>query len=239
MTKPEKIVLYCLPFAGGNSYSYRLLKTHFCDFIEMVSIELPGRGKRSHEPLLTCLESLAQDVVRQVQQKEKHHPYAIFGHSMGAILGYLATHQLLTEGFPLPQHLFFSGRRAPSISVEENRHKLPKPEFLMALKKLEGCPKEILENEEFIDIFEPILRADFKAIETWNVRKFFPLDIPITVLLGTHDTELNETEALAWEKETLHPVTIKKFQGGHFFIFDQTTKVCQSISQTLRSVLLN
>lgn len=238
MTKTKKIILYCLPFAGGNSYLYRSFKKHFYDFIEMIPIELPGRGRRSHEPLSTHLETLAEDVSHQIQQRGKYPLYAIFGHSMGASLSYLTSHQLLLKNFPLPQHLFLSGRQAPSVLKQENpRYNLPKKEFFMMLNKLEGCPKELLKNETLINLFEPILRVDFKAVETWNDQDLPPLDIPMTILLGTDDKEMNEAEALAWRKETLHPMTIKRFLGGHFFIFDHIPKVCQSISETLYPLL--
>lgn len=232
MTQP-KTTLYCLPFAGGNSYSYRIFKEHLPDFINLNPIELPGRGKRLKEPLLTHLDWMTEEVLRQLQSDDLTRPYAIFGHSMGACLGYLVTHRLIQAQLPPPQHLIVSGRHAPSVPKVENKHQLPKPQFIAKLRELEGCPPEILEHSELMDFFEPLLRADFQAVETWIYHPQPPLKVPLTVLRGTQDKEANYSEVLPWQQECVQPMVFKEFQGGHFFIFERVQEVCQVISQTL------
>lgn len=228
----QKITLYCLPFAGGGSYSYRSFKQYLPDFITMIPIELPGRGKRGKEPLLTNLEQLADDVFYQVRRDGIKQPYAIFGHSMGACLGYLVTQRICQARLPPPSHLFVSGYQGPSMKRKKLvRHDLPKAEFMAMLKDFEGLPTEVLAHPELIDFFEPVLRADFKADDLWIYRPTSPVDVPITVLWGTEDKDVNYTRLLAWQQASLQPIVIKQFKGGHFFIFEHVQQICRLFSR--------
>ncbi|MDM8559406.1 thioesterase domain-containing protein [Candidatus Parabeggiatoa sp. HSG14] len=233
----QKITLYCLPFAGGNALSYRNFKTHITDIVDIKPLDLPGRGKRIKEPLLTNLEAIADDTLHQIKNDLNGQPYAVYGHSMGAVLGYVLTHRLINADLPLPMHLFFSGRRAPSVvDYKPQKHGLPKKDFLDYLQKLGGLPGEILENAELMDFFEPILRADFQAIETYIHKPTSPFDIPMTIMHGLKDKDVTHAELLPWQQETRQPISIKSFTGGHFFIFEHLPHICRLFSKTLTLV---
>ncbi|OAD23667.1 Microcystin synthetase associated thioesterase, partial [Candidatus Thiomargarita nelsonii] len=110
---------------------------------------------------------------------------------MGSILGYLLTKRILNAGKPAPLHLFVSGRKAPSVVDDDPpKHQLPKQKFINHINVLGGLPPEILEHTELMDFFEPILRADFQAIETYIYQPASPFDIPITILQGLADKEV-------------------------------------------------
>jgi len=229
-----KITLYCLPFAGGHTLSYRDFQANVAETIVIRPLELPGRGKRIREPLLINLESMADDVFQQVISDLNGQLYAIYGHSMGAILGYLLTKRLLNAGKPAPLHLFFSGRKAPSLVDDDSpKHQLPKLEFINYINELGGLSPEILGHTELMDFFEPILRADFQAIETYIYQPASPFDIPITLLQGLADQEVASQDLLAWQQESHQPIAIKTFSGGHFFIFEQLSQLGQFFSRTL------
>ncbi len=230
----KKITLYCLPYAGGHSLSYREFQANVADNILIKPLELPGRGKRIKEPLLTNLETMVDDLFLQIENELNDKPYAIYGHSMGTLLGYLLTKRILSAGKPAPLHLFVSGRNAPSVIKNTiPRHKLPKQEFLNYLNELGGLQQEILECTELMDFLEPILRADFQAIETYTYQQTSPFEIPISILYGLEDKELSSQDLLAWQQESSQPITIKSFPGGHFFIFEQLPQIGQVFSKTL------
>src|ERR1019366_1340812 len=96
--------------------------------------------------------------------------YALFGHSMGATLAYLCLLRIRRAGLPLPEALILSGKSAPTIASKDMRYLLPRAEFVAMLHNMGGCSPEILQEEELLDYFEPILRADFQAVETWQHR---------------------------------------------------------------------
>jgi surfactin synthase thioesterase subunit len=78
-----------------------------------------------------------------------------------------------------------------------------------------------------------MLRADFKAIETYEYVAGPVLDIPIDAYVGT---ELDATveEAGQWQLHTTKPVIVKQFEGNHFFIFDHSKTIMNLISEKLK-----
>lgn len=102
-----------------------------------------------------------------------------------------------------------------------------------------GCPEEILTNNELMVLFEPSLRADFKAIETYVYEKKNPLKIPLTVFIGNKDRVTWE-DAKAWQDESAHAVDIKEFEGNHFFIFQHKKEITALFNYYIKTkTLLN
>ncbi len=218
--------LYAVPYAGGHSLVYRPLQGLLNGKMEWVTLELPGRGRRAKEPLLTDMERLADDLFTAIRGELNDSDYALFGHSMGSLLVYLLAQRIVAAGLPLPRRLFCSGRGAPSVRgesfkpQEEPKHTLSKAAFWDYIDSLGGVPPELKQHQELMDYFEPVLRADIAGLENYRYRPTQPLDIPITVLYGVDDTELHPQGMLAWQQESRHAVEIYPLHGGHFSIFD-------------------
>ena len=230
----DTTTVYCLPFAGGNTLSYRSFQNYLSEPLRLCPIELPGRGRRITEPLLTDLEAMAQDILQQIADELPGKKYALYGHSMGALLAYLLTKHILFAGLPAPAHLFCSGRQAPSVSHKRtSTYQLPKQRFFLTIKELGGFSEELLANAEFMDFVEPILRADFQAVETYKHQPVPPLNIPITLLAGEEDQKTPYENLLPWQEETNYPINIEEFSGGHFFLFDHIPQITELFSKTL------
>ncbi len=230
------ITLFCLPFSGGNIYSYRTLETYLADFIKPVPLELPGHGRRLKEPLLTDIHEIIDDIFRQINVSLTS-PYAIYGHSMGTITGYLLTHKILKEQMSPPLHLFFSGHGAPALTFQEEPiHLLPNDRFVQKVLEYGGIPEEVATEKALMDLFGPIMKADFQSLYEYTYQKAELLDIPITVIIGMAEGIADE-DILAWQEVTTRDITIKKFSGGHFFIFDHLRKIGHLMSQTLQRVI--
>lgn len=231
----RKLNLFCLPFAGASIYAYRDFGRYIADFINIIPIELPGRGNRTSEPLLSDINKMVDDVFNQINVQQ-NIPYAIYGHSLGSILGFLLVKKIINEKLPQPIQLFLSGREGASVKNNTPIHLLPKQEFIKKLQEYEGTPKEILQDNDVMNIFEPILRADFKAFETYVYEKSGPFDIPITAMIGTSD-KITYEDTEKWQEETLRKITIKQFKGGHFFVFNHLQEISNEISNTLQKFI--
>ncbi len=236
MNKPNNISvpmrLFCLPFAGGSYYSYYPLEKHMDTRIRLTPLDLPGHGRRMREPLLSDLDEMCTDLYDRIRD-QLNEPYALLGHSMGATLGYLLARKIMNRGDPRPVHLFASGRQGPPVpSRRKDVHLLPKPDFIEHLQLYGGIQDNVLEEKELLDLFEPILRADFKALGNYTYREETPLAVAITVFLGTADTTTYE-EALTWQAVTGTKICIHRFPGGHFFIFDHLKDLGRMISETV------
>jgi surfactin synthase thioesterase subunit len=231
----KKINLFCFPFAGGNKYSYRDYEKFMPSNIKLIPIESPGRGMRFSERLSCSIDEIVADYYDQIKDYLQE-PYAIYGHSMGALTGFLVTKRIIEENLNPPLHLFFSGRAGPSSKdKDEAKYLLPQKEFVAELKSLDGIPEGVLKDEDLMEIFEPILRADFQAIETYTYNSSQAIDIPISVAIGKEE-KVSLQEAEAWQKESQHPLKIKQFPGKHFFIFQYPEHIMRWITLELLSI---
>lgn len=221
--------VFFLPFAGGNKYSYRPFMEAAPEGIQVLPLELPGRGSRFREPLLLDMHHVTDDFYAQITPW-LHEPYALYGHSMGTLAAYLLIQRILAEGHNPPLHLFVSGGAPPALlRIDDKRYLLPREAFFAKIRTYGGCPDEILRDEEMMKFFEPILRADFQALETYQHQPTLPLSVPITVLLGT-DEKTTPSQGLAWGDETVSGVDVHQYPGNHFFIFPHAEEIIQLVA---------
>lgn len=228
----KKIKLFCLPYAGGSSVIFNNWKSQLSSFIDVIPIELAGRGKRFTEPLYSYFDDAVNDIFNIIKDNLED-PYAFFGHSMGCMLAYELCHKISEERLPSPLHVFFSGRQAPNIiSDKEISYKLPRDEFKQKIIELGGTPDELFENEELFDLFLPILKADFKIVEEYEYIKKRKLDCNITILYGKEEHS-NIIDITDWKKHTERNCSTFSFEGGHFFINDKIDEVLKVINNIL------
>lgn len=215
----DKKTLIWLPFAGGNQYSFTSLSKKLSPYFDCKSVELPGRGKRIRTPLLHDMESIVDDLFEQMKDWI-NTPYILFGHSMGCLSAFLLVHKIKNKELSLPVHLFLSSAKAPSVPTKPPlKHLLDKQDLKQKLRKLGGIPDEVLDTEELFDIFEPMLRADFQAVESWKYSTFPKLDLPVSVFAGTDD-DIPEADLFAWRNEFVQDVHFQFIKGGHFYLFE-------------------
>ncbi len=232
-----RLRLFCLPYAGGGASIYRTWPNGLPPTIEVWGIQLPGRELRFHEPRLTCLD----DLIPPLGDALGPHltlPYAIFGHSMGALIGFALSDHLRQRGVAQPLHLFASARRAPHIPrLGPATYNLPEPAFLAELRRLNGTPEAVLAHDELRALMLPILRADFEINETYVHRSTLPLDCPISAFGGLADRTVTQADLAAWREHTRGSFHLRMLAGDHFFLQSAQADLLQAISQDLAPYL--
>ena len=226
-----------MPYAGANRYAYKVLENEFPSSIIIHPLELPGRGMRFTEKLLTSLDAAVEDIYMQMSPFLQS-PYAIFGHSLGAVLGYLVTRKILSYNIHPPFHLFCSGRSGLWNENPQAWYLLPSVEFWGKISGLGGLPEPLSMNDEIKIIFEPILRADFEMVQSVEQKKHLmavPMGIPVTVFLGEDDRITNEPSS--WHKYTIEAPVLHYFRGGHFFFLENQRRLVQLILETLQETM--
>lgn len=238
----SKIKLFCFPYAGGSAVIYLKWRQYLNKGIELIPIELAGRGKRIHEPLYTDVEAMINDVYEIVYPQIDECQFALFGHSMGGMVAYYLAHKLIKTNSLLPLHLFISGRGAPHVkrSGEKKMHLLDKSQFINEVIDLGGTSSEVFQHQELVETFLPVLRNDFKLAETDFDDKITSLNVDITVLLGEEE-ELTISQSMGWKKHTTKKCDFHYFNGGHFYLYDQISQITSAINQTFsaKNVLKN
>ena len=229
----NKFTLFCLPHAGGNKYAYRSFSDAAPPFVKVKILEYPGRGDRVREKPVTDVKLLAKMMVDEIRD-ELNAPYAIYGHSMGTLVGYLMAREIRHAGYADPKFLFFTGSEGPATRMKEKtRHMLPQDELIEELRSMGGISDEVLGEPDIMSFFLPIIRADFQAVETYQHTPAEHFGFPIHVIIGTEEKVTLE-EARSWQMETHLPIEIMQLHGNHFFIFDHTERIMRLISEKIK-----
>src|ERR1700738_4476769 len=148
--------LFCFPYAGGSAAIYQDWQQHAPNWLQICPVELPGRGRLCAENPSGSIPALAAAITSALYPYT-NTPYALFGHSMGALIAFEVACGLEAGGRATPC-------RTPPVGH------LADPEFLAHVRDLNGTPTEVLANKELMDVLLPVLRADFALCEQYRMR---------------------------------------------------------------------
>lgn len=228
----ERVALFMLPYAGASASVYEKWKLVLQPSIDVVPVELPGRGRRFPERLLTSIPALVEDAYGIVAGRLSSGPYALFGHSLGSLIAFELARKAVRCGHRPPEHLFVSGRAAPSVKAsEEMTYLLPDDLFRQKILRFGGTPPEIFRNEDYLSVFMPILKADYEAYDTYRFKEEAErLSCPVTVFHGLQD-EPGDPEL--WGLHTTGDCNARAYQGGHFFIHEHAKPIAEWMKDVL------
>ena len=227
--------LFCFPYAGGSAMVYYGWREFLHRQINLIPVELSGRGKRIHEPLYFDLQNAVDDLYNIISSQLDSAPYAFFGHSLGSLLAYELAQKIKASNIRQPTHLFFSGKASPNIKnvKEKNFHLMDAEKFKKEVIHLGGTPPEFFDHPELVDLFVPLLRNDFKLAETIVCKnEVAPFRCDISVFLGKND-EISAEQADGWKFHMSQNCSVYYFNGGHFFLHHEIQPIVSIISKRL------
>lgn len=226
----SRVKLFIIPYAGASTAVFNNWKQFVPDSIELVLIELSGKGRRIREPLYTSIEEATNDVFDIISQQLDGVPFVIFGHSLGSTIAFETVKKLEHSDIGAPLHLILSGRKAPHLSKDGLiLHKLPEHEFKSEIIKLGGIPEELIRNEELMDLFLPIIMTDIRINELYIPGEEV-IQCPMTVMGGTGDRLVDYNGLKQWLRYTKNDFNILRFPGGHFFLHENEQRIVTAIN---------
>jgi surfactin synthase thioesterase subunit len=231
----KKIRLFGFPYAGGSSAIFAKWKPYLDGGIELVPVELAGRGRRIHEAPYRNVDEAIEDVFQKIKADLFKAPYALYGHSMGAMIAYELACKIRHEGLPAPVHLFFSGRGAPHVNRKDKvkYHLLADSDFKEEIIQLGGTPPEFFEYPELVEVLLPLLKNDFKLAESDpSEGPIVPFEEGITVFAGKEE-DLTAEECDGWKWYSSRKCTVHYFNGGHFFLNEEIGQIIKVINQAI------
>ncbi|MCG7552621.1 alpha/beta fold hydrolase [Pseudoalteromonas sp. Of11M-6] len=210
--------LIILPHAGGSASYFRHWANIADSDLEVVVVQYPGRENRMAEPLISDMDRLVGNLATGLKAI-LNKPYILFGHSMGGGIAYELAERIQAYRYPPPTQLVVSAVEGPSCHHATEVHKAPDEVMLNELKRLNGTEVDLNALPELLEMMLPLLRNDYQLIETYQPNLNAPkLQLPITVMLGSTDTELTYEEAQAWQQVSSQPINIEVYEGGHFYL---------------------
>lgn len=204
--------------------------------IELWAARLPGRESRFGQAPMTEAAQIVEALADAVAAAPRVPTLAIYGHSMGAILGFELAHALRARGI-MPDLLMVSGRAAPHRHEGQPRvHLLGDEEFLQNLLALYGgIPQAILDDRELLNLFLPTLRADLQVVETYRFRERPGGEWPLMVYGGIDDQSVGREDLLEWQHHTSGPFRLQMMAGGHFFVQTERAAFLEALLGDVRT----
>jgi len=217
MAVPARVSLLCLPCAGASATMYLRWRPLLPRWIEIVPVELPGRGMRMGECFVESFDAQVARICAE-QADAMQGSFMLFGHSMGALLAYGVAQRLRALGRPLPRALLASGSSAPS---QRDPGRLPGAHddaaLTAELRKQGGTPEEVFASAELMRITLDTLGADYRVCRSFAYAADAPLPMPLHVFAGRRD-DIDALRMEAWSAHAGDAFTLDWFDGGHFFI---------------------
>jgi surfactin synthase thioesterase subunit len=232
------VQLYCFPYAGGGGAAFAPMTDSGDDLgdgdgdgdgdgsgLRFGTLRHPGRESRIAEPPATKLDELADRVADGIAASADRS-FALFGHSVGALLAYEVAHRLgslpplflAVAGFPPPSRHAAGRREADSRGL------------------VEALPASVRADPEARRLFLPVLRADAKLLAGYVEPADRP-SLPVPVLaLGGQDDEVSPAALRAWGEHSSRGVEVRIFPGGHFFVLEEAAMVRAYLAEKARQL---
>ena len=232
--RPEATIrLFCFLPAGAGASLFHSWSQALPSFVEVSTLQLPGREARIHETPLTDMAALVDDALTALQPS-LDRPFGFFGHSLGGWVSFELARTLSARQRPGLRHLFVAGCGAPYVAEPSPPiHALPDDQFLEAIKRLNGTPEAALAHPELMALVLPALRADFTVYETYRYVSGARLGCGITALGGQLDPRVSRSALEAWAGQTTGRFDLRLFEGDHFFLNSAQPDVVKTVVDTL------
>jgi medium-chain acyl-[acyl-carrier-protein] hydrolase len=225
--------LVCIPYAGAGPALFRSWSVRLPEQIEVVGIELPGRESSWRAEPLTRVADIVQRLSDHLEAT-LDRPSAVFGHSLGGLIGFELARELTRRGLP-PAHTFVSACRPPGTrSPWPDLHRLPDATFVAEVQqRYQGIPDAFSKDAEVMAMLLPRLRADFEALETHRHLAGEPLSCPLTVFGGTTDRTVPVSDLSHWRPQTTAEFDLRMVVGDHLYLQDAQATLLAAVGEAL------
>jgi acyl transferase domain-containing protein/surfactin synthase thioesterase subunit len=226
--------LFCFHDAGGSAALFDGWEDYFDpSVIELITVELPGRGRRLNEAPITDTAVLLKEIVPAILPL-LNKPYAFLGHSMGGLVAFEIMHELRKADHRLPEVLFISS--TSGLNAYEKRqvdYSLPNEALVKLYPHLD---LSVVKDEELQQMLIQILRADLQLLHSHQYHFEVPFNVPIVAIHGSEDQRVSQHQIEQWEKETFTSFRLVSRPGGHRYIEHDTDFVAGLIRSELKQV---
>jgi surfactin synthase thioesterase subunit len=224
------IRLFCLPHAGGGARAFPGWPAALPRSVLVEPVHLPGREDRATEPPEFDVAEVADLIAARIDGA-----YAVFGHSMGARLGFDVVRELLSRGLPAPRRLYLSAARPPRDGEQSAGLELLDDEELIGrITGLGGTSPLVFLTPELRETTLRVLRADLGWPDRHPYRPGPALPVPIVAFAAVDDPSLPATDMVGWQRHTQRWFRLHTLRGGHFFV----TTALRTVAATIAADLL-
>lgn len=211
--------LYAFPFAGGGASVFFPWARHLGPEIELWAIRLPGRETRLREAPIGSFEAMRRAVIAELAPQLKP-PFALLGHSLGAILAYTLARDLQRAGSTAPKALIVAGARPPARPIPRPLlSEMDDTRFVRELgERYDSLPPSVVQNPELLALVLPVLRADIGVYESYQHETEPLLRCRTAAFGGEGDPLVSPADLAGWSAHCAGNFSHQLFPGNHFFL---------------------
>ncbi|MQY11295.1 Thioesterase PikA5 [Streptomyces sp. RB5] len=225
--------LVCLPHAGGSAGFYRGWNELLPREVEFHPVQYPGHADRLVEEPVATMAEMADRVTEAIRPLFDRD-VVLFGHSMGASVAFEVAKRCEARGLR-PRLLVVSGRGAPHRQRPGHMHTRPDDELVDSILEFSPVSEAALREPELRELLLPVIRADYRLIETYLPADPGQIAAPVAVLRGRDDERAREVGA--WSELTTGGCEHYEFDGGHFYLLDHEDAVVRTIAEVVAKTL--
>ncbi|CAM5717632.1 MULTISPECIES: thioesterase II family protein [Streptomyces] len=230
--------LVLLHHAGGSARGFAPLLPHLPRRWRVLGADLPGRLlDRARSRCRTAGEAV--DHLCDALRPELTGPYAVFGHSMGALLAFELVRRLEAEALgpcwlgvsAVPPPTGEAGARAAAPAG------WPAHRVLRYLHGLGGTPAGTDHRTALAELVARTLRQDLEVAGSYAYVDGPPLRTALSVFGGADDPLAPPHLLRRWSAYTRRPMGCHLWPGGHFYLFDHAEDVSARLVGACRTLL--
>lgn len=206
-----RLRILCVPPAGMGGSCYHGWTLGLPRDVEVMPLELPGRGARMGEATAASLPELAANVLDGLgKELLLERPFVIFGHSFGGCVAYEMTQELLrrqSQGWPAPLKVYISACRSPQLADLQHDPDRRSPalaplgdyDFWVAFERRYGKNPDIQEPTVKAMV-RKILQQDFCLLEAYKPSTLKPLPMDLCTVCAKGDRRCRPSGLSAWRE---------------------------------------
>lgn len=216
--------------SGGNATMYRHWPAWLPRDVCAQAVQLPGRQERAAEPVFRRLGPLVAALLEVIGPDLDERPYALFGHSMGALLAYRVAVEVQAAGRPAPALLAVSGWAPEGFAAPTP----PPGEELRALRRLgDALPPQLDDDQTALAAVARAMAADAAVCADYT-DDHAAIGAPIAAYAGRDDRLLPPDAMRSWAARTPRYLGCRTFPGRHYYLREHAAAVAADVAGQLR-----
>lgn len=223
--------LYCFPHAGGSAGEYARWAAH-TPGLRLVVVQPPGRAHDLGARAFTAMPELVREILARVRFTP---PFALFGHSLGALVAFEVARALRPE----PLRLFVSSCPPPPLrGPAQPLHLLDDSGLHAEIERRWGpLPVATRSDKDLLSAALACYRADLQVLETYEHVPGPRLRCPVTAIAGAGEPR-DGAATTGWREHTDGDVTSSERPGGHFHTREDVDGLGRLLGDTVRTDLI-
>ena len=238
-----KKIIVCFTYAGGSSRTFaswkaELIRRGLDQTVQILAVELRGRGKRSEEDIAATvqeddaeLQNIAEGLTRHLKKVQRGTSVVLCGLSMGALYAIRVSNMVHAPNGVSLSEIVLAGRCPPFDQIENGQNGQNagdlKPFTEEDIAQYNLTSTEITESAAWREHFLPLLLSDLAVDQRLSLSSELrvPSKFDVRIVCGMKDPSFPQEKAVDWERVGGNTFKVTLVRGGHEFLNEKVSEM--------------